>query len=505
MLPVRCKRALLLLLVAWTLSAQTTARYTVSGTVVNSATNEPIRRALVGVAGSLVFTGVDGRFRAENVPEGQAMVAAQKPGFFDTPLSNVRLTVQAHINDVVLKLAPEARIEGKIVDDEGEPVGNVEVQALSRRVVNGKRQLQQEGSARTDERGRYRMDGLNAGTFVLRTPAAPVGGFEERIPLPPPTQVFPPRYFPNASSRGAAQNVELRPGAVQQADFTLKPVRAFHIAGTTSAAGGSFSIECENDEQDRVGTPQLDPKTGKFVVYAVPSGTWTLLFRDVNGEHRTYYARETVTVTSRDVDGLAVSLQRLANIAVNVVSPSAEITPQVGLELQAVDGSSSLGAMMFPGNFYGLPAVPPGIYRVFVPPFGGGCVESVTSGNLELSEEPLSVASGSQPQPISVTLRHDCASLQVTARSRSKNERVYVVLVSNLSFSHPIVSTIDAGETFNFGDLTPGDYTAYVLSNIEGVEYANPDAMSEFSGHQITLSPNQHGNLTLDVIETGEK
>src|SRR5579875_1098199 len=62
-------------------------RHTATGTVVNSVTGEPIRRALVRINGAgeqhSGFTGGDGRFSIDGVAEGLIVISAEKPGFFD--------------------------------------------------------------------------------------------------------------------------------------------------------------------------------------------------------------------------------------------------------------------------------------------------------------------------------------------------------------------------------------------------------------------------------------
>ncbi|MGH9694811.1 MAG: carboxypeptidase-like regulatory domain-containing protein, partial [Bryobacteraceae bacterium] len=60
-------------------------RYSLSGTVVNSATGEPVPHALVQFFLSgvhVALSGPDGRFRFDNLPGGAATMSAQKPGFF---------------------------------------------------------------------------------------------------------------------------------------------------------------------------------------------------------------------------------------------------------------------------------------------------------------------------------------------------------------------------------------------------------------------------------------
>src|SRR3954471_21781489 len=60
--------------------------FSVSGTVINSVTGEPIRRAAVQVSGqnfSLALTDQGGHFVIDGLAEGTAVLNAVKPGFFD--------------------------------------------------------------------------------------------------------------------------------------------------------------------------------------------------------------------------------------------------------------------------------------------------------------------------------------------------------------------------------------------------------------------------------------
>lgn len=500
--------------------AQGLQRYTVSGTVLNAVTNEPIRRALVGVGGSLVFTGPDGRFQVENVPGGPAIVAAQKPGFSECSqwdcganLSRtmVTITVGSGTNDVLLKLVPESRIQGRIVDEDGEPISNIDVQLLSERVLDGSKQLRREGGAQTDDNGNYRIEGLTSGSYLIRTALTPglVGWQEGFSGRPSLSQVYPERFYPNTPDRASAQPLELRAGQVGEADFTLEPVPAFRISGSVTPLVPGLGISYEDAEGQRVGTPALfDPKSGHFALTFTPAGTWTLVFESADSENRAYYARETVTVSSKNVDGLRVLLQPLALVPVNVTNAENEEARQVPLQLEPVDGdpSRALFAGRLNGNRpYGIANVPPGKYRVIVHLAGSQCIDSLTSGNTDLTRDHLVVGAGVEPQPINLTLRSDCAALQVTARSRKQNEKTNIIVTSTILAIPPLITQLEPGGSFTFTGLTPGDYSAYAFGDINGLEYGNPEAMRRFSGQQITLSANQHATLTLEVIGREDK
>src|SRR3954468_18155102 len=101
----------------------TTGPYSVTGTVVNAATGEPVARALVHLnmqTQQIVMSGPDGRFQFENLPEGTAAAFAQKPGFF-TP-QEIGITAQTYpiirigkdATEIKLKLYPTGAISGHI-------------------------------------------------------------------------------------------------------------------------------------------------------------------------------------------------------------------------------------------------------------------------------------------------------------------------------------------------------------------------------------------------------
>jgi len=74
-------------------SAKSETKYSLSGTVVNVLTGEPIRRALVQIymgPGQASLTDDSGHFEFNGLPPGQASVTVQKPGFFSRAKDPVR-------------------------------------------------------------------------------------------------------------------------------------------------------------------------------------------------------------------------------------------------------------------------------------------------------------------------------------------------------------------------------------------------------------------------------
>ncbi len=119
-------------------SAKSETKYSLSGTVVNVLTGEPIRRALVQIymgPGQASLTDDSGHFEFNGLPPGQASVTVQKPGFFSEGeaarkgSSPALVTVGPEADAIVLKLIPEAAIQGKIQSEDGEPIEAAPVSA----------------------------------------------------------------------------------------------------------------------------------------------------------------------------------------------------------------------------------------------------------------------------------------------------------------------------------------------------------------------------------------
>jgi Carboxypeptidase regulatory-like domain len=121
-------------------STQLETKYSLNGTVVNSVTGEPIRRALVQIymgPEQASLTDDSGHFEFKGLPPGQTSVTVQKPGFFSEDEAARKgsgpalVTVGPETDAIVLKLIPEAVIQGKIQSEDGEPIEAAPVMAFA--------------------------------------------------------------------------------------------------------------------------------------------------------------------------------------------------------------------------------------------------------------------------------------------------------------------------------------------------------------------------------------
>jgi len=200
-------------------------------------------------------TGDDGSFQFLNVNPGQYQVAVDHDGFISQEYGQrtwngrgtpITLTAGQRVTALTIQLVPTGTIAGKIIDEHGDPLPRVQVQALSYQYLNGVRTLVSGRQEMTNDQGDYRLYWLNPGDyFISATPNT--GGFG---PGPggrggPPPQLlaaaaassgseesYAATYYPGGTDPESAISVRV-PAAqeIRGVDFVLRPVHTVKVKG----------------------------------------------------------------------------------------------------------------------------------------------------------------------------------------------------------------------------------------------------------------------------------
>jgi hypothetical protein len=145
--------------------------YSLSGTVINAITGEPVRRAAVQVSGngSVTLTDAGGHFVVEGLAEGNVFLKAMKPGFSEDEGSHPSSAlVGKDAPAVVLKLTPWAVISGRVITKGEQPLEGFQIRILAKQNVAGRLiWTDQPNQALTNEDGEFRVVGLQAGTYYV--------------------------------------------------------------------------------------------------------------------------------------------------------------------------------------------------------------------------------------------------------------------------------------------------------------------------------------------------
>ena len=149
------------------------------------------------------------------------------------PGTPIVLTAGQELKNLAVNLTPAGNISGRITDRSDQPLANVPVQLMKYSYDSqGQRSYQSVGSAKTNDRGDYRIYWITPGRYFLLagTPglgASPLlamlmmmeGGSSNTNDLP---MTLGYAYYPGVSDLSLARPIELRPGAeLESVNLTL--------------------------------------------------------------------------------------------------------------------------------------------------------------------------------------------------------------------------------------------------------------------------------------------
>jgi hypothetical protein len=290
----------------------------ISGTVVNFATGEPLDKVevqteVVGNRGSSASTTSDanGHFTLPDLDPGQYRIKGKRNRFLDTyygarraESSGIPVVVEAgqNIKEVKFRLMPFGVIAGTVRDPEGEPLARIGVTALRARWVAGRRKVTAVDSAYTDEMGQYRITGLAPGRYYVRAdPKRKMAGssddvfggeagflvaineaFDGAVPRKQP-QVLLPALYPGVQEAQSARTVDLEIGVrLTGVDIGLPRSGTVTVKGHVAAPDGAHTAMITLSRGQWMGN-SMDPLLmtsaddhNDFTFLAVPQGSYTL-------------------------------------------------------------------------------------------------------------------------------------------------------------------------------------------------------------------------------------
>src|SRR5262245_4302549 len=262
----------------------TTGTGRIGGHVVAADTGRPIKRARVFLSaaelggGRGVLTDDNGAFEFGELPSGRYTLNASKSGFIQlsygqrrplqagTPL---QLLDGQQLKSVDFALPRGGVISGRVSDENGDVMPGVSVQVMRYQYQQGDRRLVPAGQGQTDDRGVYRVWGLNPGDYYVSAIARNEGPMGRGIPAAAAQAVqdaraargratgrgeilaglasddqnqlmYAPTYYPGVGSAAEARPVTL--GVTQELlniDFGLQLVRTARISGHVENPDGS--------------------------------------------------------------------------------------------------------------------------------------------------------------------------------------------------------------------------------------------------------------------------
>ena len=521
-------------------TASANQKFTVSGTVVNDATGEPITRAMVTLQASpsrYAFSDSNGAFTIEAVPPGRYPIQAQKPGYFGPQerasyRAHETVEVGAKSEPVVIKLAAENVIFGRLTDGSGQPIDGVGLRLTQRVLRNGIWRMEARSSATSDEDGVFRFPNLQAGTYYVS--AGPDVVRRETLfgDESTPRSGWPGMYYPQAPDLASAAPIHLTSGQKVEASMVMNRVPLHAVSGQVTGyfpgKGVTIQVQTSSGEFVASGVRFHEP-TGEFET-RLPAGSYRLrAFSQVGEQQLRCDVRVTV---EKDLNQLQLALQPAVSIPIHarmedraqdaaqsaqsrgfIPARDASDSPPVGVHLIASDPGGhdaySINAGVQGNHTLSLRSIEPGRYRADFSPYGGWYVASAQCGNANLLTEDLVVTAGSSCT-LEISLRNDGGNLTATVEGGKPGSPGLALLAPARGRGAPRTQpfyTPDPARPAQIGlnGVAPGDYLLFAFDSAEGVEYSNPEVLHSYASQAapVSISAGQSTKVTTQVIQTG--
>ena len=530
-------RLLLALFVAS--QARALEKCTLSGTVVNSVTGQPLSKTLLRLdplAGrdnhsATTTSDAAGRFTMEELGPGRYRLVGFRNGYLGTSfgvgLSNTAggivldLLPGESLKDVKLKLVPFAAIAGTVHDMDGEPLANVAVEILHKSYRRGAAgSLDMAGRASTDDLGQYRIHDLPAGKYYVGAAQSSADFLLTSSVDHSPAKAGPPEtnlrtFYPGVQDPGLAMPIEVAAGAQRSGiDITLGRSRTYRVTGRVINNSGANlgSIEVTIGSRHG-GFSMLDPRlstdarvgSGDFELHGLPPGSYMLF---AGSRDRKYETGVPIEVMGSDITDVRL-----------VIGPGADVKGQVtveGRQKPGVDASVMVNngrnlqhADVGSDGAFTLRTLPFGHYAIFMSDSikGKFYVKSMQLGDVDVLSDGLQVSQAGPP-PLEIVLGADGGSANGAVLDKDEHPvtGATVVLVPEPKLRARIdlyrTATTDQHGAFEFKAIAPGDYQIFAWDDVEADAWFDPDVLKDFEkqGQSVAISPNAHELVSVHVI-----
>ena len=508
---------------------------TVAGQVVQDPGGMPLKKVAVtlvpmmgGDASRQQYssaTDAQGHFQVDGVQPGDYRVTLDRNGFITTnhrsrTYSSASLSIAAgqDVTGLLFRMLPAGVIQGKIVDEDGDPVPGAQVTAASPTSRNNV------ANAQTNDLGEYRIAGLTGGEYLVVAVAS------QRPVLtgsnPNEARVYAPTYYPGTTDEHQATKVAVHAGDEVGANFNLVSSRTFAVRGSVSglapasqSAGsrfGSQMVTMKGDQEDREFQAPIQPN-GRFEVTGVLPGIYRAqVTAQSGGAWRMFPTGQTIEVRGADVDGVQLSPEPPSQIrgrfrmdANNGQTPD---WTQLNIQMDPDNRDSSdvpvIGKVAKDGSFN--VEAPAGTYHVVVTSNSSGeswrdfMVKEVVLNGKDVGDSGFSITGGLTSLEIVASAQGSSIEGNVVDDDGKPVAGIPVVCIPDASRRkrRDIFQQVETDRQGHFAmrGLNPGEYQVLTLDDLAD-DITDPDfvAAHEASGQTVNLDPGERKGVVLKL------
>jgi hypothetical protein len=535
------------------------ASFRLAGRVIDSATKAPLKGAHVTIIGSenpefsqRVTAGANGEFSFDGLAAGKYTLLATTVGYRSQGFHQhgdyfIGISVSPSLDSehIVFPLVMDARIEGTVTDEDGEPVRNANVQLFHRGYDTGRQQTHEDANTSTDDRGHYLFSHLNPATYFVAVSARPwYAQYQPPHVLAPDSSsgdrvaeervqfdvAYPLTFYPSAEDSSGATPITVHPGDRVTADIAMRALPAVHLRirshGSEGTPPGSTTMHGFPRVSQRIFEGTLMPViasqaysySGEEVEFGLGSRVRATQNQEGTYEY-TGIAPGRYVIAMPPSGGKAggwykeMDLSGTVELDANENPPLASVTGTLNLQaanrpagsiyiaLTNRTSAETFAAEVKPkGTFdFNEMEIRPGTYDVLLNAGQGLQISALAAKGARVIGQTLEISGGSVQ--LAVTATGALARINGTVmQGDSPYAGAMVVLVPQNPVSNLMLFRRDQSDsdgTFSLRDVLPGAYTVIALTDGWELDWANPATLQRYlkNGVPVDIS----GETKLDV------
>jgi len=503
---------------------------TLKGHVVAADSGQPLRKAQVRItAGEIrenrvATTDADGLFEFKELRAGRYFLTASKGGFVNNAYGQLRPTDAAkpltildnqHVEKLDFSLARGGVVAGRILDEFGEPMSEVQVAAQQYQTIQGQRRLVPSGrQAQTNDIGEFRLFGVPPGQYYLSATWRQINPMNSDDKT-----AYAPIYFPGTDNPAQAQRITVGAGEEKsEIVMTLRPVRATRVSGTVTGSdgkpmAGSVMVSSTGGFGfNMVGAGPIRPD-GTFSVSGIAPGEYMLRAQSFGPGRDPESATMTITATGDDITDVSLVASKPSSATGRIVmDPGAAAALPQGLMLfpSPIDTSAiGMGAggptrLADDGTFEMKSA--PGRVRIMVGG-SGWTLRSVRLNGADVTDTGIEFKANQDISGLEIEITNKVTTvtgLVTNARGETAKEYTAIAFAQDrdkwkIQGRYQSLGRPDQDGRFKMSGLAPSDYYVVALEKLDPGQITDPEFLDAIRIRATPITIREGETRTIDL------